>query len=342
MIQKRNVVTKLILSALGLLVFASIGSAQVWTYRNNDLILGLRKNTPYTENYEVVVDIGQASNYLGLAIGTKVAVSGFTATQLTPGSFTSLNNLSWSVFSPATYSGYPARSLWLTVPRTNNSVQSATPYGFSSTGQQLVTTKMVSIPGAGGAGYVSLNLGASNQFNTPTFVRETIATYSGHTLSTWLEGATDPTTATFNDTWPSDEPNNGNVENTTPSSFSGTVRSDLYEVRSNNTNGPANYVGYFEFKSDGTMTFTRDQASTAPPLPPPPVLSTTHTGLVSTISFVSSNSATYTLLFTNSAGLGAPSSSWPAKAGTITGNGSTQSFQDTSSDANRFYRVQAH
>lgn len=103
------------------------------------------------------------------------------------------------------------------------------------------------------------------------------------------------------------------------------------------------YKGYFTVDLSGSsarLTFT-PSAGTAPPRPPAPTLSIARAGSVSSVSFVSSNTVTYKLYFTNSSGLTAPISSWLLRPGTITGNGSTVSFQDTTTDADRFYRVQA-
>jgi hypothetical protein len=340
----------LCLTAFALLAVGTMAQAQIFTPTNNDLILGFRKNAPYTENNEVVVDIGQASTYFNLGVGTTNTVPGFSASQLSPGSFSTFSNLSWSVFAAYAggYSGYPNETLWLTVPRTNNAVRSASPTRQTYGIHQVIKTKMTSI--VAGAEYISSNT-ASNQFNTPSFVSESLAAYIGHNLSTWLAGDVDPTQATFNDDWPSSEPNGGNIEVTTPGNFTnGTVRSDLYEVRPlatavgtpitdphTGTSGLAWYIGYFELKSNGTMTFTRDVASTTPV---PVALNIARTNNVSTISFGSSSSVTYTLAFTNSAGLGAPVSNWPSLPGTITGDGTTKSFQDTTTDPMRFYRVQ--
>jgi chitinase len=107
------------------------------------------------------------------------------------------------------------------------------------------------------------------------------------------------------------------------------------------SSGLAYYVGYFELSSDGTMSFVREAANTVVTPPPAPQLTIGRSGQVSTISFVSSNSVTYKAYFTNTAGLTTPTTNWPALPNTLTGNGSTQSFQDTTSDPNRVYRVQA-
>jgi hypothetical protein len=153
------------------------------------------------------------------------------------------------------------------------------------------------------------------------------------------------------DTW-----SQNNLEDITPASFSGSVVSDLYEVRPltdsqgnpivdphTGTNGPAYYVGYFRLNSAGTMQFVRDAGGSSPSGPPlPPVLSITRVGTTSTIYFGTTNGATYTLYFTNSAGLSQPALNWPASPTTVTGNGATNSISDISTDPNRFYRVLAH
>ncbi len=326
---------------------------QPFVYTNSDLNLTFRKVAPYTENNEVVVNIGQASNYVNLTIGTTVQVRGYSPSQLVSGSFSSYDNLSWSVFgwyvSGSGYPGYPSFTLWLTVPRTDNAVRSTDASRYDSAMQSVVKGKMASV--FPNAAFVSRAIGTSNLYNNATFIRESIATYPTHMLSVWVGGLVDPTIGTLNDTW-----TDNNIENGTQAGFTGSggsVRSDLYEIRPlddghggivvdphTGTSGLAYYVGYFEFKSDGTMTFKREAASTNHPPPPPPVLSITRAGTQSTISFVSSNTATYKLFFTNSAGLPAPASSWPQAPGSITGDGTTKSFQDSTTDSDRVYRVQ--
>ena len=342
------------LALFTLTAVSTIAQAQPFTNAPNDLFLGIRKNSPYTENYDVVVDIGQASSYFNLSVGATIPVPGYIPSQLTPDSFSTLNNLSWSVFgvyAGSSYPGYVNNTLWLTVPRASNTVRSpaATRQRFGTQGG--VVANIVSIVGSGGAGYISPRLGASAD-NTATYVREPRGTYANNILSVWMGGINNANLGTLNDSWPPSEPHGGNIEAATPAAFStGTVRSDLYEVRPltsaagatvadphTGASGLAWYIGYFEFKSDGTMTFTRDAASTAPAQV---ALNIARTNDVSTISFVSSSSVTYALYFTNSAGLGAPVSTWPSQSGTISGDGTAKSFQDTTTDPMRFYRVLA-
>jgi hypothetical protein len=100
---------------------------------------------------------------------------------------------------------------------------------------------------------------------------------------------------------------------------------------------PPVLVGTFCLSADKVLTFTAASAA-----PPPPTLSISRNGATSTISFLGSNSVTYTLAYTNSSGLTAPVSSWPTMAGAILGNNSVTNFTDTTTTSNRFYRVRAH
>ncbi len=122
---------------------------------------------------------------------------------------------------------------------------------------------------------------------------------------------------------------------------SGVIYLDLWFA--NVVNGYS-YKGYFTVDVSGSspkLTFTPAAGTPPPPPPPAPTLSLNRVANVNAISFVSSNTATYKLYFTNAAGLTAPISNWPSLPGTIMGNGSTASFQDTTTDLERFYRVLA-
>jgi hypothetical protein len=337
---------------LALFVLTGLGNpveAQTFSYAEADLCLTFRKVPPYTENNEVVVNLGPVKGYVDLPAGAMVTVPGFTKAQLAPGSFATLGNLRWAAFGwfefQTGYEGYPQGTVWVTVPRTNNAVLTKAPKRMSKGELLSIQTPMVSILES--ARDISREIGTSNAYNTISFVRESIAGYPQSLLGIWLGSLSDNSLATLNDTWL-----NNYLENTTPGSFTGAVRSDLYEVRPlddgrgnpvddphTGNSGLAYYAGFFEFKPDGTMTFTREESQATRVPPPPPLLTIARADDVTTISFVSSNSAIYTLLATNAAGLGAPVGLWPALPGSITGDGSEKWFRDPSPARDRFYRV---
>jgi len=98
-------------------------------------------------------------------------------------------------------------------------------------------------------------------------------------------------------------------------------------------------VGNFSLNSSGVVTF--NTLSVAPPVPK--IVSLVRSGSTDSIYFTTTNgSFTYTLYYTNAAGLTAPITNWTASPTTLTGNGNTNSLTDTSTDANRFYRIGVH
>ena len=329
----------LLLAVIGL--SSQICSAQPFVYKDNDLLLGFRKTGTFQANYELVIDIGQGTNYTQVAPGASVTVPNFSPTQLSDAfPNTNLSNLNWSILGDPRVSlaGYPASTLWLTVPRTNAVVQSAAPSRLFKSLQQQTGTQIASI--FAGAAAISSTIGTSNLDNTANLVREPINNDSD--LTAFISSQGDSTASTLHDTW------SANVEINTGTGFSGSVRSDLYEVRpigaldphTGLTNGPAYFVGYFQFSSDGSMTFTRATTNSVPPPPPPaPMLGVSVSGSTISIAVATTNGATYSLYYTTSAGLGAPISSWTLLPTTITGDGTTKVFTDTPTDAERFYRV---
>jgi hypothetical protein len=209
---------------------------------------------------------------------------------------------------------------------------------------------MISI--ARGAGSIGYSLpGGTNVNNNAILVREPYQqAYSQFYLTTFMG---DRYSSTIGDL------GNSlffNIEQITPSPFSAAVRSDLYQsapapgsrpptlyvdpISGNTTN--VYYVGYFDLSPAGALTFTRASTNAVTAPPPPPQLLVGRSGSTMTISFGTTNGATYTLHYTNSAGLSAPLTTWPSLPSTVTGDGSTKSFTDSSTDADRVYRVGAH
>lgn len=332
-------IRKMILGTAAFLAAAQMAFSQPFAYSQNDLVLGFRKTGSHQANYEVVVDIGQGLNYLNLAAGTSTNVPNFTPAQLTTNTFPNLTFLNWSVlgFPNHLLSGYPNNTLWLTVPRANASVQSTAPGRLSFSAQQNISADIQSI--FDGAVALSGQSSSNASYNNTVFVREPIN--DSENLTTFVGGLEDSTISTLQDTWPQ------NVEITTPSSFTSAVVSDFYELRptgysdphTGSTTGDGYYVGYFTFNTNGTMTFTRATSYVAPP---PMRLAFVRNGTTNTISFATTNGATYKLYYTNTSGIRQPTSTWPSPTATVTGNGATNSFTDVTSDTTRVYRVGAH
>lgn len=353
--KRRNRIVKFLkhTSALSVLLvpLAPAAWAQPFAYTNNDLALGFRKTSIHQESYEAVVNIGSATNYVDLAPGTTISVPNFTASQLTPDTFSDLTFLSWSVtgFSKTNTAfvlpGYVNNTLWLTVPRADANMQSSAPQRLNYAQQGSVVTQVKSI--LSGAAYLSSQSSAGPD-NTTKFVREPVNNSAN--LSAFVGSIVDSSQGTLRDAWPQ------TIESTTPANFSGSSTADFYEVRPTNdpqgnpvtdrhtgqTSGDAYYVGYFTLSYAGTLTFTRGSSGTVTnPPPTAPTLTVARTGTTTQISFTADKGATYKLYYTGTAGLTQPLTSWATAPTTITGDGSTQTFSDTTTDSVRFYRVSA-
>ena len=337
---KSSTPSKLTLAIVGILALANSGHAQYFTSSKGDLLAGFRKNPNFQGNYELVVNLGNITNYEAIAAGASVRVSNFSPAQLSA-AFSGYNNLQWSVFGTflgsSAWAGFPANTLWYTQARSDVNTQSDVQARAPSSGQQQTKNAMLQV--GSGAAFISSGFGTTNANNNSVLVREA----AGDTLSGLTAGINDPSIpglGNFQGTF-------FNVESVIPSSFTSPARSDLYQACPEGTTDPvmhlttgaAYFVGYFQFNPDGTMSFTR--ASTNAPAPPQPMLSSTRNGGVSTISFLSASAATYTLCFTNAAAIGTSVTNWRSGA-SLGGNGSVTNFQDTTTDPDRVYCVKAH
>ncbi|MDB6019940.1 MAG: hypothetical protein JWR19_4429 [Pedosphaera sp.] len=329
-------------SICGILIFAAgvfsiLQSVQAapFTYAGRDLLLTFRKTGANQGTSELLVNLGQATNFSTLAQGTVITISNFNYLQLT-NAFGDLNDLSFSAGACVKFAdiapGYPNNTLWVTNPRVTNSVQS-TPYVRVSSGSaQNVTGKIASM-GNNGVSYSGQN--TSNQFNTAFAVQIPAGSPIAPSVNLGVLGD-------YGGSFGSD------TEKTTPDIFASPVRSDLYELvptgnvdaHTGMTNGDGAYLGYFELKPNGTLTFTAGTGAAV--VIPPPALTFVRSNTVTWISLTTTNNATYTLHYTNSAGLTTSVTNWPVLNTNLSGDGSIQSFQDTSTDPNRFYSVEAH
>ena len=344
-------------AVLALMSSAQFASAQYFTTTGfGDLLVGFRKTGSLQGNYQMVVDAGNVTSLLALSPGSVISIPNFTSNQLNDAFSTGLGNLQWSVFSTAqvnvpwtnSIGVYPSSSVWYTIPCTNVSVQSTPPGRYTHAGQGLLDQRILGV--ALGAGEISAGLNVTNADNNSVLVREAIALDGGgdDTLDDEISDISTPSLGDFGG-----GTINFSVENVTATNFTSAVRSDFYQsVPSSKsgatyldpitgaTNGAAYFVGYFLFNSNGTMTFTRATPAVVPP--PAPVLTISRTNTTSTISFSTTNGATYNLIYTTLPGITSSRSTWSALGSPIIGAGGVTNFTDTTTDSGRIYSVTAH
>jgi hypothetical protein len=329
------------LTALTGLLAPGLARAQYFTFTGTgDLLAGFRQ--PGVGNYELVVNLGNITNFLAQSDGSTVSITNLSPTQLSA-AFSSYDNLQWSAFATftgapnSTWSGFPLDTIWFTVPRLDVSTQSAPPLRHSAASQDLVRSAINSI--GKGARTISQQLGATDDNNNEWLVREPVP--SDYSLSRFIGNPQNSLVGDFGGYLSS------TAENQTPAPFNSAARSDLYQAvpngyadpKSGTASGDAYYVGFVTLNPDGTLTFTRATAGTPPP-PAPRIVSITRSGTTSTISFTTASGGfTYTLHYTDAAGLATPVANWPSSPTTVAGDGSTKSLSDTSTDSARFYTL---
>lgn len=306
----------------GFALFAGAVSAAPFLYTSGDLTLTFRKSGN-ADDY--VVNIGKATNYNNVPTGTTFTVTNLSLSQL-GAAFPSYNELKWSVAAAnrleALDPNYPAQTLWISRQRISPSVPS-TPWqrrGQSlqgNVGSQIdavgknAATASSTLPGGANntATGVVIPVGNNPNVGAPIGVN---GNYAGN-----FQGNVETLTATDFDS------NAGNVS-----------QADLYELLPGS--GNARYLGYFELKPDGSLTFKNPAVAA----PQPNITSITRTGNVTTVSFTTASGYTYRLRATNEAGLTTPVSTWSIGA-SISGTGAVLSLTDTNTAAIRFFAVDA-
>lgn len=161
--------------------------------------------------------------------------------------------------------------------------------------------------------------------NFPTAVANQSLTISSSDENSW-------DTQTINPTETTDYVNNYQNPNVI-----GAVSANFYQIV--DTGATPTLLGSFSLSSGGILTY--NVAVSTPPVPQ--IINIMRAGSTSTIFFTTTNgSFTYTLYYTNSAGLSTVFTNWPASATTVTGNGLTNSLSDTTTSSNRFYVIGVH
>src|SRR5579859_7040168 len=119
--------------ALGVLAMCVVGvpgiaDAQFFSYNSmGDVLAGFRKTGIHQGNYELVVDLGNVTNFIVLQQGASLTISKFSPQQLTDAFPDGYQNIQWSVFSAfpgasswsSALGSFPQATIWYTLARTN-------------------------------------------------------------------------------------------------------------------------------------------------------------------------------------------------------------------------------
>ena len=315
-------------------VLAGAGSAyaQTFNYSPADVLVCFR-STGGTGK-DLVVDAGSISTFTNLAIGQTITISEFTGSQLAASVGT--NKVAWSVFA-SDRSGLPfAVNVWVTKPRSSFGTQTS-PWPSQSVSSQG--------PGAGqmdgvgrDANVIGSGISAGANNTTNVLVEpESGNNQTGNGSYAYYVGSLGNFNGNFE----------GVVEQTTANNFTTgaqNVRSDFYQLLSTNSNPafnpsvPVTYLGYFEFSTNGVLTYTAGPSSTA--VSAPVITVFTRVGTTNTVTFTTGSGGTYSLRGTNSVGLTIARMNWPVIS-SVGGNGSPQSLVDVTADAQKFYLISA-
>src|SRR6266404_1022727 len=282
-------------------------TASAFTYSDYDLLLVLRQDGLS----DVEFNLGSVTNYLGKADGTVITVTNFDV-NLAKSSFN--NNLVGVKFilMAATNSNAAIKRAYLT-----DADPASVPTDITVSSWRTLQSK-ISFVGIQAAINTASNSTESYVISpSDTSAYTYIATDGGPGDVTSIAG-----TAPFL------------VENPIP----GTSR--FFEVKGiNPAVNPSIQIGSFSMVASGALTFTAGAAQ-KPPLTPPTIFGVDRSGNVTTISFSSTNGVNYRLHYTDAAGLNMNVTNWPSLT-TVPGGYPTTALQDTSSDATRFYKVEA-
>ena len=171
------------ISILALLSSSQFVSAQYFTVTGyGDMLAGFRKTGSNKGTYELVVNIGNVTNFLSVSPGSTIPVTGFSPSQLTDAFSTGYGNLQWSVFSTAQPTSPWTNSFGVfllhdlgayTLPGTNVSTQTTPPTRLTHPNQGELDQDMLGV--GNGAYSISFGLGTTNADNNTNLVREPTA-----------------------------------------------------------------------------------------------------------------------------------------------------------------------
>jgi hypothetical protein len=303
-----------------------------------DLLLCFRANGG---TYDLVVDAGSVATFASLPTGQKITINPnyYSGSQL---AYVGTNGVFWSAVAcqrlPGTQS---TNTIWVTRPRASLNTQTAA-WPCKNASQEGTSASQIDSIGNDAADIASGGGVGISPANGSTFVVEPHTddgSPGGYYNSyTYLMTASGNLGGNF---W--GDSSGISVEQTTPGNFTTAgqpVRADFYQLTSStNTSQLGKYLGYFEFSTNGVMTYTAEPSPSV--ITAPTIVSIVRNGTTNVISFTTVSGGTYTLRGTNGAGLLASRTNWPAIGSPLTGNGLTNSLSEATTNAPRFYTISA-
>jgi hypothetical protein len=317
------------------LVAALTGNAEAqFNYNSGDVLVCFRNTS--SQAYDLIVDAGPVSTFASLPIGDKITI---TTDQL---GYAGTNNVAWCVCAATDNS--PVENTWLTKPRDILNTQTS-PLNSAIPNQQRKIAGDID-------GYPSLSADVGSYYpstdllvNSATEAVETEAGHqtggdvTGNCYAYWVEDSVSGSLGNAGN-FRGDAPA-GFAEQTTPANFSTAgqpVRADFYQLLSNNSTNSSTYLGYFEFSTNGVMTYTSGPSAAV--VAAPTITSFTRSGTTNIITFTTVIGGTYNLIATNN--LTIPAASWPVIGSSVAGDGSPKSITNVTADALNYYRISAH
>jgi hypothetical protein len=308
----------------GFALFTGALQAAPFVYTQGDLVLAFRQTG---NNRDYIVNIGKATSFNNVPANTTINITNFSYSQFALGFPSDLNGVSWSVVGanrlPDLNPSITNNTLWATKARLDPATQSGPweRFGFYSQGSSGALFDVV---------------GQNARDYSSSIAASTSNTVYGVIIPTSSDYAFTPVITTGGNY---DGGFQGSVENDTAADFTSDAanvsRSDLYELLPRTADGQlGRYLGFFELKGNGTLTFKTTAAGPARPN----ITSITRSGSISTVSFTTTSGYTHRLRFTTA--LGTPVSTWSI-GNSLSGTGSVQSLQHTTTSANTFYAVEA-
>jgi hypothetical protein len=309
--------------ALLLSLFVASAAHAGFQYNGRDVVIGFRQDGG---SAELAINAGQVSTFYSLPNGTTITISNASYFLFT-NAFPDFNNLHFAVSADVRTTGdatYPFETLWVLNPREDINTQS-NPWARRSEYQQANTASKIDGIANGAVNYGGSVPTSDVNTNYGVVLPPGNAIYS---YSTFIGNGN------YKNTFP------GIAECSTDGGFMDEglpVRADFYQLVPGS--GSGTYLGYFEFNTNGVLTFTAGAAAVV--IPQPTITSIVRSGTTNIVSFTTVSGGNYSLRVTNGLGLTSPMSTWPVSGSPIPGDGTTKSLNDVTTAPFNLYGVSA-